>query len=420
MEDFNKREPLPKLPKGLGRYDYQKNGTIRYRRSLSVGEKTVELSATGKTLTEVNQIMKQKISDYITNYQAFTGAADILQPVIAQTPNRYKTLKEMMREWIMLYKFDVEDVKRTSFDRLESTFHCHIEDSVLGNTKIGQITADMIQSHIKGLRNTKTQETLSYSSKKKVYELLNAFFRYFYIKEPQLNPMNTVMKPKKKQIRNEELIIWNDEEMNALTRLAYEPYIPGKSGFKNGLGIIFLMWCFLRENEAIALTFDDIDFETETIQIKKAFVRVDNRDDKTGEKLEGAYRNLSLPKYDSVRRFKLPKPALNAVKEIKKRNPDGIYLFDNGNNEPMSEYTLYRSYRLMCKRAGLPESKNVTLHGLRHSGISYYLRHGVPVEVISKMAGHKSIQITLDTYYSVLEDQKNNAIESFNKQYQGL
>ena len=418
MDNLNKRETLPKLPKGLGRYDYQQNGSIRYRRNLAIGEKTVEFSATGHTLSEVNEKMKQKISEYISNYQAFVGA-DFQMPQAIQTPNQYKTLEDAVREWMLLYKYDVEDVKITSFDRLYSTFECHIENTSLGKKKIGKITSDMIQAHIKGLKNKKTDEPLSYSSKKKVYDLLNAFFRYFYVKEPQLNPMNTVLKPKKKIVQKdtEELIVWNDEEMNALCKLAYEPYIPGKSGFKNGLGIIFLMWCFLRENEAIPLTYDDIDFEKGIITIKKAFIRVDNRDKDTGERLEGAYREMSLPKYDSVRLFKLPLPALNAVKEMRKRNPKALYIYDNGNGEPMSEYTLYHSYKMMCKRAGLPENKNVTLHGLRHTGISYYLRHGVPVEVISKMAGHKSIQITLDTYYSVLEEQKDNAIDVFNKKY---
>ena len=73
-------------------------------------------------------------------------------------------------------------------------------------------------------------------------------------------------------------------------------------------------------------------------------------------------------------------------------------------------------YKNIIKRTeGINHNKNVTIHGLRHTGISYFLRHGVPVEVISRMAGHQSIQITIDTYYSVIEEQKQKALDDLNK-----
>ena len=71
----------------------------------------------------------------------------------------------------------------------------------------------------------------------------------------------------------------------------------------------------------------------------------------------------------------------------------------------------------MVQTANINHVKNVTIHGLRHSGISYMLRHGVPVEVVSKMAGHKSIKVTLEIYYSVIEKQKNEAIDKLNEEH---
>ena len=229
--------------------------------------------------------------------------------------------------------------------------------------------------------------------------------------------MVRVVRPQKDRDaqKSDDMIIFSDDEIEALESVAYEPYIPGKSGFKHGLGIMAILWCFLREGEALALTWDDIDLTKGTIRINKAFKRIKDRDEVSGELLEGQKRVIEAPKYNSKRSFKLPQPALDCLIEFRNRNPESRYLFDNGKGEAISESTLIRSYENMKARAGL--TKDVTIHGLRHTGISYYLRYKVPVEVISKNAGHRSIQITYDTYYSVLEEHKDSAIEEFNEAY---
>lgn len=43
------------------------------------------------------------------------------------------------------------------------------------------------------------------------------------------------------------------------------------------------------------------------------------------------------------------------------------------------------------------------------------LRHKVPVEVVSKMAGHKEIETTYRVYYQILEEQKYEAIDDLDK-----
>ena len=45
------------------------------------------------------------------------------------------------------------------------------------------------------------------------------------------------------------------------------------------------------------------------------------------------------------------------------------------------------------------------------------LRHKVPVEVVSKMAGHKEIETTYRVYYQVLEEQKTDAIDKLNEEF---
>lgn len=403
---------LPKLPRGMGSYNWanEEHTVIRYRKQITYNGKTENLSVSGSSIKEVNDLMMQKENEIkkmidLNITKSITG-----------------TLESKIFDWLKLYKLD--DLKGKSYDRIESTYLNHIAGTDLGRMQERSITSDHIQQHMKSLKNKNNGETLSYSSEKKVYELLNQYFKYRYIKEPYMNPMISVTKPKKndrdieKECKQEELIIWDDEEMTELSKLAAMPYKNGIEGYKHGLAIIFVMWSFLRIGEAMALTWKDIDFNEETVNVYHQFSRVKDRNS-----LSNKYKwELTTVKYNSRRKFKLNKMAIDALKEYKKRKnvkDDNEYIFYSGlgENKPISYSGIENTYKLMVKSANVNHNKNVTIHGLRHSGISYMLRHGVPIEVVSKMAGHKSIKVTIEIYYSVIEKQKNDAVDKLNEEH---
>ena len=389
---------LPKLPKGMGSYE-QRGDKIRYRKKLSFYGVECVASVTGESIAEVNRLMKVREREFEERCRLH-GTLNINLP-----------LEVGMKKWLELYK--KEELNEKSYDRIESTFYNHVVGTPLGGTYEDSITSDLIQRHMKHLNNS-NGGSLSYSSTKKVYELLNQYFKYKYRREPYLNPMIGVSKPKNLDKKaNEEMVVWDDEEMVSLTRVAFQDYIPGKSGYKHGLVIAFVMWSFLRIGEALALQWKDIDLENGIVNISKQLSRVRDRDH------VGAYKTIvTNAKYNSSRKIQLNQAALDCIREYKNRCKVKLldtYVIDNGDGRPVAMNTITNTYKAMIKAAGLPSNKHVTLHGLRHSGISYMLRHGMPIEVVSKMAGHKSIQITLDTYYSVLEKQKEDAMIEFNK-----
>ena len=403
---------LPKLPRGMGSYDWKdkEHTIIRYRKQITYNGKTENLSVSGTSIKEVNDLMTQKENETKKMID------------LNMTKSVTGTLESKMFDWLELYK--LEDLKGKSYDRVESTYLNHIAGTDLGRMQEKSITSDHIQQHMKSLKNKRNGNSLSYSSEKKVYELLNQYFTYRYIKEPYMNPMISVTKPKKsdedikKECKKEELIIWDDEEMKELSQVAAMPYQNGIEGFKHGLAIIFVMWSFLRIGEAMALTWNDIDFDAETVNVHHQFSRVKDR-----ESTSGKYKwILTTVKYHSRRKFKLNKMAIDSLKEYKTRKnvkDDSEYIFycGYGENKPISYSAIENSYKLMVQTANINHKKNVTIHGLRHSGISYMLRHGVPVEVVSKMAGHKSIKVTIEIYYSVIEKQKNEAIDKLNEEH---
>lgn len=100
-------------------------------------------------------------------------------------------VSDYIEEWLINYKQPF--LKPASYDRLEVTFKEHIKDSYVGRCQFGSVRSTDIQKLI----DSKT-DTLSYSSIKKIYPLLNACFRYAVTaRDLSFNPMDGVIMPRK-------------------------------------------------------------------------------------------------------------------------------------------------------------------------------------------------------------------------------
>lgn len=69
---------------------------------------------------------------------------------------------------------------------------------------------------------------------------------------------------------------------------------------------------------------------------------------------------------------------------------------------------LLRAFTTAAHSAGV---ENVGLHTLRHSAATAMLNAGVPMHVVSRILGHSSISITVDTYGHITEDSQRDAME---------
>jgi hypothetical protein len=88
----------------------------------------------------------------------------------------------------------------------------------------------------------------------------------------------------------------------------------------------------------------------------------------------------------------LNKFAISALELIKERSihtePTDFIICTDVGKSVTSEY-LYNKLKTVLKGSGLmtdARQEVFGLHYLRLTGISYYLRHGIPVELVSKMA----------------------------------
>ncbi len=175
----------------------------------------------------------------------------------------------------------------------------------------------------------------------------------------------------------------------------------------------------LRLQEALNLTWDDIDFE-------RAGVHVARRD---GD----GYVQAWTPKDHERREIPMPKQAMDLLKELKaSAPPDCPYVFMNAGRWdyyrnsvdeeqwPAGRHVInnsLRKFKTICTRAKVGE---FTLHDLRRSCITNWARNGLPIHVTQKLAGHGDIKTTQEYYLSVQDDDLRAARRMQQKLVKGL
>lgn len=167
----------------------------------------------------------------------------------------------------------------------------------------------------------------------------------------------------------------------------------------------FLFFTGVRKGEALALTFNDIDFKNKKIRINKTITRyLDNNNNKiiTSPKTKSSNRIISIDN-------KLVKEIESLKSEYNNFNND-MYIF--GGNSSISFTTLERKKNYYCNIAKV---KQIKIHEFRHSHACLLFKNKIEIEDISYRLGHSSISMTMDTYLKYLPKNEKRVISTLNQ-----
>ncbi len=168
-----------------------------------------------------------------------------------------------------------------------------------------------------------------------------------------------------------------------------------------------IVWCGLRTEELLGLTWDAVNLETKRIRITQAVVRIG-----------GSTRVVKEPKsHSSIREVIVPDKVIDLLKTWKEycdtSFPAWLEL------RPFLEK--YRTYVILSQTDGTPpnpstfsqwlrrylqrhEFEHVTPHGLRHFYTTYLLVKGADVKTVSKLMGHSKTSTTLNIYAAITQE----------------
>ena len=127
---------------------------------------------------------------------------------------------------------------------------------------------------------------------------------------------------------------------------------------------------------------------------------------------------FEVPKSGNGRQIRLTQRATAALREHRKRQleermkrgdlwQDHGLVFPSTVGTPLLGGNLNRAFKVMLKRAGLPETTR--FHDLRHTCATLLLRQGVNPKFVQELLGHADISLTLNVYSHVLPDMGDAA-----------
>ncbi|WP_164219295.1 site-specific integrase, partial [Virgibacillus sp. YIM 98842] len=234
--------------------------------------------------------------------------------------------------------------------------------------------------------------------------VLNKAVEWQLIKE---SPMKGLNRPK---VKKKRMKYYEDEEVVQFMKVMYEK-----------VDIVWRMYFItaaisgMRRGEVIALQWPDIHFDEGYIELSRSIPF-----------FEDGKPHVKSTKTDEDKRI-IPMPGwymeeMKAFKEWWDKEKELIgdewideydqYIFHSGRGKPYIPEAATAMWGKIRERHKL---KNIRLHDLRHTMISFLLNEGESLLNVQERAGHSSSKITTDTYGHVTKKASKATAERFNK-----
>lgn len=170
---------------------------------------------------------------------------------------------------------------------------------------------------------------------------------------------------------------------------------------KNYIGIVICLYTGIRLGELLALTWEDIDFNSNLLTINKTSYSA---------KLDGKTQIIvDKPKTKkSIRVIPLPNQLVKLLKIIKKES-NSKYVITTRNSGMVGNRSYQRTFKFILKKVNVPYRN---FHSLRHTFATNAIELGMDVKTLAEILGHTNAMITLNRYSHSLLNYK---IEMMNK-----
>lgn len=307
------------------------------------------------------------------------------------------TFKKAAELWLENYK---KTVKESSYSRTKIIFDKHIYPK-FGNIKLSKINTAYCQKIVNDWSEKGTS---------KQYPLfvnyMNKVFKYaINIGLTSDNPTLNLIIPKPQIKTEKKLKLYTKEQLELfLSEVSKEqnPY------FKNRDYTLFRLLAFsgCRIGEILALTWDNINFKTHEMTIKKTVARSDKYYISETPKTKKSNRIIYLDEktIKQLKFWKLEQRKYLFQLGFTKAN----YLFTNDENSFTINQAVAERYNVYRERAGLPY---IGLHGFRHTHASMLYEAGADHKEVQERMGHANIKTTMDTYTHITSSKKEETTQ---------
>jgi integrase len=372
---------------GEGSITQRKNGTWEAKITLEDGRRK---SIYGKTRKEVQEKLKIALREQ-------------QQGTLVTTPQQ--KLEQFLHSW--LEDTQKHSVRPRTYERYEEIVRLHIIPE-LGHHYVQKLTAQQVEAfYARKMREGYKPVTVA-SFHNVLHKALTTAVRWNLVSR---NVCDLVAPPRGEEFEIQPL---NLEQIRKLLAAAVVRGYPIE-------GLLTLALATgMRRGELLGLKWQDIDFATSTLHVRRIMTRVPSKL-KTEESKGYVEANTKTKK--SRRSILIAPFALTALQrhreaqeEVKKKAgrlwQEHDLVFCTSVGTPLNPDRVRVPFKELLKEAGLPD---IRFHDLRHSAATLLLAMGIHPKITQEMLGHSNIAMTMDVYSHVLPGMQQEAIDRLNE-----
>ncbi|GHU35888.1 site-specific integrase [Clostridia bacterium] len=259
-------------------------------------------------------------------------------------------------------------------------------EPLLGSVRISKLT----QANVQSFADTQINNGLSARTVQSVISFLRAG-----LAEHIPAQTFTVKLPKHVARETHVLSCVEQSQLEAVLR-AVDPI--------NRVGITLCLYTGIRIGELCGLKWEDIDFVTGSLHIRRTIERI-----KTETVSAKTQLVIQTPKSDtSVRCIPLPQFLLDLLLEHKRGNSGDYVITLNG--KPLDPRTVQKRFKRILELAKL---RDINFHAAtRHTFATRALENGVDIKTLSEILGHSNAAFTMNFYAHSVDAHKRECMEA--------
>lgn len=314
---------------------------------------------------------------------------------------------------IFLKYYKKPELKATSYDTLYRTAENYVFP-FLGLRDTEKVTAFEVIDLLELLKKKYSMSTV-----KKVYGVLKMF--YAFAVEQKIVSKNIIQSISCKnpnQNLRQKVKAFTIDEVQRFQRAALDQDSNGKYISYYGPLLVLYLHTGCRLGELLALEREtDYDYEEQRICIHSDVETIGTFDD-DGNRVRGCkiIKQMSPKSKNSNRYIYLNNISKMCLRYyyIRSLRSNSKVLIPSAKQVQKfaSPSSVQSAFYNICRHAGIIPSGGV--HVLRHSYATHLIKNKEDIKVVSRMLGHKSIKVTMDTYYHLFEDEvskTNNVLD---------
>ena len=319
------------------------------------------------------------------------------QGMLIATPRQ--TVGQFLTDW--LENTHKQSVRPRTYERYEEAIRLHLIP-VLGKYQLQKLSAQ----HVQAFYARKLKEGLSPSTVIYYHSILhNALETAVKWGLVSRNVCDLVTAPRRIRF-----------EIQPFTPEQVQSFFAAIRGHKWEALFTLALATGMRQGELLGLKWQDINFSTGTLQVRRMLTRVSSETSvrvfiEAEPKTQQSRRSITIASFafEALKQHRLRQLETRLKADTLWEEHDYVSCTLVGTHLRPSH--VVDEFKKLLKKANLPD---IRFHDLRHSAATLLLSLGIHPKVVQEMLGHTQISMTMDIYSHVLPSMQQDAVSKLN------